>query len=165
MVVLKNILVTTDFSQPSMVALDYGRDLARSYGATLHVLHVVVNSALAYSPELGFATTTLPEDLENEARRQLDALITSDDRNTLRVVAEVESHPSAAAAIIDYAAAKKIDLIVVGTHGRSAITKFLMGSVAEKVVRAAPCPVLTVREHERDFLAPDALIRTGSAQG
>src|SRR6187402_3360631 len=123
MVVLKNILVTTDFSQPSMVALDYGRDLARSYSATLHVLHVVVNSVMVYSPEFGFATAALPEDPVNEARRQLEALITSDDRNTLPVVADVESHPNAASGIIDYAAAKKIDLIVVGTHGRSAIKK------------------------------------------
>ena len=157
MVVLKNILVATDFSEPSAIALDYGRDLARSYGATLHVFHVVVNSVLAYSPEIGMATPMLPETLEPEARRQLDRLITKDDRNTLSIVPVVESHPNAAAGIVGYAQSKPIDLIIVGTHGRSGIKQFLMGSVAERVVRSAPCPVLTVREHERDFLAPDAL--------
>ena len=53
--------------------------------------------------------------------------------------------------------ANPIDLIVTGTHGRGAVKHFLMGSVAERVVRTAPCPVLTVHAHERDFIVPDAI--------
>jgi universal stress protein A len=157
MVVLKSILVATDFSEPSSVALDYGRDLARAYGATLHVLHIVPDVLLTYNPEIGFAAPLMEEDLATVARRDLDALITDDDLRTLTVVPEVRSHPNPAAGIVAYADAERIDLIVVGTHGRGALRQLLDGSTAERVVRTAPCPVLAVREHERDFLAPDAL--------
>ena len=60
-------------------------------------------------------------------------------------------------AICDYSKTNAIDLIITGTHGRGAVSHFLMGSVAERVVRTAPCPVLTVHAHERDFIVPDAL--------
>ena len=73
MVVLKNILVATDFSEPSAVAMAYGRDLARSYNATLHVLHVVEDVMMRYSPEVGFAIPDLQRDLEKAAKRDLEA--------------------------------------------------------------------------------------------
>jgi len=157
MVALKNILVATDFSEPSGVALAYGRDLARSYNARLHVLHIVEDVMMRYSPEIGYA---LPQqaDLEKAASRDLEARITDDDRRTLAVVPVVESAVNIADAIGRYAKANEIDLIVTGTHGRGAVKHFLMGSVAERVVRTAPCPVLTVRAHERDFIAPDAMV-------
>ncbi len=158
MIVLKNILVATDFSEPSAVALAYGRDLARSYQATLHVLHVVEDVMMRYSPEVGFATPEIQKDLEKRARRDLDALMTDDDRKTLVIVPVVQTSMSAAGGITDYAKANPIDLIIVGTHGRSAVKQFLMGSAAERVVRTAPCPVLAVRAHEREFIVPDALV-------
>lgn len=160
MVVLKKILVATDFSEPSAVAMAYGRDLARSYGAALHVLHVVEDVSLRFGPEVGFVGSDMQKDFEKMARRDLDALITEDDRKTLQVVAAVETHINVAHGITDYATANAIDLIIVGTSGRGVIKKFLMGSVAERVVRTAPCPVLAVREHEREFIAPDALVAT-----
>jgi nucleotide-binding universal stress UspA family protein len=156
-IVLKTLLVATDFSAPSAVALNYGRDLARSYGATLHVLNIVLNVMVQYSPEVGLTSPLLQEDQEKAARRELGALITQDDRQTLTIVPAVESSVNVAEGIVDYARRHAIDLIVVGTHGRSAVKQFLMASVAERVVRSAPCPVLAVRERERDFLAPDAL--------
>lgn len=158
MVVLKNILVATDFSEPSAVAMAYGRDLARSYGAALHVLHVVEDVSLRFGPEVGFVGPDMQKDFEKMARRDLDAAITDDDKNTLKVVSAVETYVNVAHGVTDYAARNAIDLIVVGTHGRGVIKKFLMGSVAERVVRTAPCPVLAVREHEREFIAPDALV-------
>jgi nucleotide-binding universal stress UspA family protein len=97
------------------------------------------------------------------ARRDLDAVITADDKNTLTIVPVVETHVNVAHGVTNYAAANAIDLIIVGTHGRGAIKQFLMGSVAERVVRTAPCPVLAVREHEREFIAPDALLATAVA--
>jgi nucleotide-binding universal stress UspA family protein len=163
MVVLKNILVATDFSEPSVVAMAYGRDLARSYGAALHVLHVVEDMRLRFGPEVGFASAEMQNDFEKKARRDLDAVITEDDRKALTVVPVVETHVNVAPGVTGYAAANAIDLIIVGTHGRGAIKKFLMGSVAERVVRTAPCPVLAVREHEREFIAPDALVSTATA--
>jgi nucleotide-binding universal stress UspA family protein len=157
MVVLKNILVATDFSEPSAVAMAYGRDLARSYGAALHVLHVVEDMMVRYGAEIGFASPDVQKDFEKRARRDLDAVFTEDDRQTLKLTPVVETHVNVANGVTAYAATNAIDLIIVGTHGRGVIKKFLMGSVAERVVRTAPCPVLAVREHERDFIAPDAL--------
>jgi nucleotide-binding universal stress UspA family protein len=158
MIVLKNILVATDFSEPSAKALAYGRDLARSYNATLHLLHVTENVLLRYAPEVGFVVPELQQDIDRAARRELDKLITEDDSRTLRVVPAIESAANAAAAIVTYANVQEIDLIVVGTHGRGAVKQLIMGSVAERVVRTAPCPVLAVRAHEREFIAPDALL-------
>jgi nucleotide-binding universal stress UspA family protein len=163
MIVLKNILVATDFGEPSANALAYGRDLARSYNATLHVLHVTEDVMMRYSPEVGFAVPDLQKDLEKAARRELDALITADDLQSLRVVPAIETATSAAAGINAYATAQEIDLIVVGTHGRGAMKQLILGSVAERVVRTAPCPVLAVRAHEREFIAPDALTTTAKA--
>ena len=165
MVVLKNILVTTDFSEPSAVALAYGRDLARSYNARLHVLHVVEDVTVRYGPEMGFAMPDVQVNLETAARRTLTALITDDDRKTIDVVPVVRTGIAVAGGIIDYARveANAIDLIIVGTHGRGIVTHLLMGSVAERVVRTAPCPVLTVRSRERDFIAPDALVASKKA--
>ena len=163
MVVLKNILVATDFGEPSAVALAYGRDLARSYGATLHVLHVVEDVMMRYSPEVGFAIPDLQRDLEKAATRDLAALITDDDRKTLTVVPVVQTSFNVPGGVIEYAKKHPIDLIVVGTHGRGAVKQLLLGSAAERIVRTAPCPVLAVRAHERDFIAPDALVTAAKA--
>ena len=158
MIVLKNILIATDFSEPSAKALAYGRDLARSYNATLHLLHVTEDILLRYAPEVGLVVPEMQRDLDRAARLELDKLITEDDMRTLRVVPALEMAGNPATAITDYARAHEIDLIVVGTHGRGVVKHLLMGSVAERVVRTAPCPVLAVRAHEREFIAPDALV-------
>ena len=163
MIVLKQILVATDFSEPAAVALAYGRDLARSYNARLHVFHAVEDVMLRYSPEVGFASPELQKNLEAAARRDLEKLITEDDRNTLAIVPVIKTAVNIAAEIVDYAKANAIDLIVTGTHGRGAVKHLLMGSVAERVVRSAACPVLTVHAHERDFIAPDAMVAVAKA--
>ena len=154
---LKNILVATDFSDPSGVALAYGRDLARNYNARLHVMHVVEDVMLRYSSEVGVALPALQEDLVEAARRELQSRITDEDRRQLNAVGVIDTGANIAAAICDYAKNNTIDLIVTGTRGRGAVQHFLMGSVAERVVRSAPCPVLTVHAHERDFIVPDAM--------
>lgn len=157
MVALKNILVATDFSEPSGVALAYGRDLARNYGARLHVLHVVDDVMARYSPEAGYVAPSMQADLEKRAQRELDARLTDEDRRQLNAVPVITTDANIAHAICEYAKGHSIDLIVTGTHGRGAVKHFLMGSVAERVVRTAPCPVLTVHAHERDFIIPDAM--------
>lgn len=149
MITLKNILVATDFSEPAEVATDYGQDLARSYGATLHVIHVIEDMLAMHAPELGFAPPAIEQNIEAAVQRDLDALSRRGD-DSLRTV--VIRSPSVSHAITEYAKAHAIDLIVVGTHGRGAVSRFLIGSVAERVVRTAPCPVLTVRAHERHFI-------------
>ena len=164
MIALKNILVATDFSEPAAVALNYGRDMARTFDARLHVLHVVDDVLVHYSPEVGFISQDLQKDLEKIAWRDLEATITEDDRRTLELTAAVRSNVGAASGIIDYAKEHAIDLIITGTHGRGAVKHFLMGSVAERVVRIAPCPVLTVHAKERDFIAPDAMVAAAKAR-
>jgi nucleotide-binding universal stress UspA family protein len=162
MIALKNILVATDFSEPAAVALNYGRDLARTFGARLHVLHVVDDVMMHYAPEAGLIGN-VQKDLERLAWRDLNVVITDDDRRTLQITPGVESSIGAASGIIDYAKRNGIDLIITGTRGRGAVQHLLMGSVAERVVRIAPCPVLTVHAHERDFIAPDAIVAAAGA--
>ena len=158
MIALKNILVATDFSAPSVVALNYGRDMARAFGARLHVLHVVDDVLMHYSLEGGLIGEDLQKDLEKVAWRDLENQITDDDRRTLAVTPVVQANVGAASGIVEYAKNNAIDLIITGTHGRGAVTHLLMGSVAERVVRIAPCPVLTVHANEREFIAPDAMV-------
>jgi nucleotide-binding universal stress UspA family protein len=156
---LKHVLVATDFSPASDVALNYGRELARSFDATLHVLHVVDElAAHVMSPNSAALNLgQLQVALEKEGRAALEALLTDEDRETLGGRAVLMTAHSPAAAILSYASEHVVDVIVVGTHGRSGLAHVLMGSEAEKVVRSAPCPVLTVRQREHEFVRPDAL--------
>jgi nucleotide-binding universal stress UspA family protein len=156
MIALKNILVATDFSAPATLALNYGRDLARSYDATLHVMHVIEDLMALHGPEIGFAMVDVERNIEAAVRRDLDAAITPGDQETLDVRTNITRAANVAHAITEYAKDHAIDLIVVGTHGRGALQRFLIGSVAERVMRTAPCPVLTVRTGERDFIDPHA---------
>jgi nucleotide-binding universal stress UspA family protein len=158
MIVLKNILVPTDFGAPSARALDYGRHFARQFGARLHLLHTVESVMIPGGAEVPVAAVEQVEKgLDTVARRQMDAAITPDDRASFPVISVVRTAGSAAKDIAEYARSEAIDLIVMGTHGRGVLHHLLMGSVAERVVRWAPCPVLTVRPDERDFVQPDAL--------
>jgi nucleotide-binding universal stress UspA family protein len=160
MMALKKVLVATDFEPASESALRYGRVLARSFGAELHVLHVVDN-LLARATDVYSYTSAAPgvqRDLERKARERTESLLDADDRRQLRAVAVTITSDSPAYAILDYAREHGIELIVMGTHGRGAVGHLFMGSVAERVVRMAVCPVLTVRHPEHDFVLPDALV-------
>jgi nucleotide-binding universal stress UspA family protein len=164
MIRLTNILVATDFGEASDAALAYGRELARTFGATLHVLHVADDVYVRLGGD-AFAGVLpdLQKDVEETAHRQLDAILVDNDTRPLPVKKAVVTSSTTAAAIVEYARDRSIDLIVVGTHGRRAVARLLMGSVAERVVRTAPCPVLTVRQHEHDFVTPDTLTTTTQA--
>ena len=168
MIICTNILVAIDFSPASDKALLYGRELARFLGAKLHVIHVVGDMITAgmlpptYVPEIGCAQRVL----EDSARARLQALVEDGaDRGAApTVVVRVASSP--AAEILAYVKDNPITLVVVGSHGhQSAVAHLLLGSVAEKVVRAAVCPVLTVRPFERDFVRAGTASRTLSATG
>jgi nucleotide-binding universal stress UspA family protein len=161
MIDLKNILVATDFSDASNAALNYGRALARHFDAGLHVVHVVQNlQAQAFGDGYIAALPELQADLEEAARRGLAALLIDNDEKPLRTTSAVVRSGMPAAAIVEYANTHGIDIIVMGTHGGGALAHLLMGSVAERVVRTAPCPVLTVRHPEHEFVLPDALTTT-----
>ncbi len=165
MIKMTNVLVATDFSDASEPALVYGREFARTFGATLHVLHVVENPLLWGGPEAaGVDFARLQAELEASAQNTLNRIVTAEDREQLKAITVVRTGTSPAFEIAGYAKAEAIDLILIGTHGRGFVPHLLMGSVAEKVVRIAPCPVLTVRPHEHDFIQPDALETFGAVK-
>ena len=165
MIKLTNVLVATDFSDASEPALVYGREFARTFGAALHVLHVVENPLLWAGPEAaGVDFARLQAELEASAQNTLSRIVTAEDREQLKAMAVVRTGNSPALEIAGYAKAEGIDMILIGTHGRGVVRQLLMGSVAEKVVRIAPCPVLTVRPHEHDFIQPDALETFGAVK-
>ena len=165
MILLKKILVATDFSEPSDAALAYGRELARTFDAQLAVVHVADNlMTRAYGGDgFVFADPELQHDVEAAAERHLNALLCDEDRALLGAEPVVLTSNTPAFAIVDYASRHDVDLIVMGTHGRGAVAHLLMGSVAERVVRTAPCPVLTVRHPEHEFVLPDALATVAKA--
>lgn len=160
MIVLKNILVATDFGDASKTALAYGRDLARMFGATLHVATVVDNlmaRSMVVSTYAG-DLEAVQEQLEADAETQLRSLVTDDDRARFGVTLHRITDLSPATALTAYAAQAHIDLILMGTHGRRGMSRMFLGSVAERVVREAPCPVMVVRNPEHEFVQPDALV-------
>jgi nucleotide-binding universal stress UspA family protein len=142
-----SILVPTDFSAPSDAALDYARRLAATFGASLHVLHVIeapfTAGPLGTGGALAEAPVLYPE-LFELARAALARRVSAADRARLTATTEIVAGKSASC-IVERAIERDVDLIVMGTHGRRGMAHLLMGSVAEKVVRAAPCPVMTVR--------------------
>ena len=165
MIKISNVLVATDFSDTSESALNYGREFARTFGAALHVLHVVDNGMTFVGPEAaGIDLVQLQAELEGAARHKLNLLVTAEDRTQLRAVAALRVGGAPALEIAAYATAEHIDMIVMGTHGRGMMGHLLMGNVAEKVVRIAPCPVLTVHHPEHEFIQPDALVAAGAVK-
>jgi nucleotide-binding universal stress UspA family protein len=153
MIAIKKILVATDFSEASDAALAYGRTLASHFGAALQVVHVVENIVLRNVTADGFAGN-LPEvqvEVEAKARKQLDDELSGEPQASGLVL----TSNVLADAIVSHAATAGVDLIVIGTHGRKGVSRLLLGSVAERVVRAAPCPVLTVHHPEREFVHPE----------
>ncbi len=165
MIRLDRILVATDFGEAADAALQYGRALARVFGASLTVLHVaedVLTASFGVEGYIG-GYPEFQRGIEESARKKLDALLTEEDRTELGAVAVLRTSSSPALTIVTYAKDVNADLIIMGTHGRGAMAHLLMGSVAERVVRTAPCPVLTVKHPEHDFVLPDALVQVQKA--
>jgi universal stress protein A len=150
---LKKILVPTDFSPASKNAFRYARRFAEEFGAELTLLYV-----LAPAPATRFAAIPgfpdAPSFFETDfsgAEKNLRALISSTRNGNVespqwKVRAGVPSHE-----IVDAAKEADVDLIIIATHGYTGWKHFCIGSTAERVVRAAPCPVLVVREKEHEF--------------
>jgi universal stress protein A len=149
MIALKRILVATDFGPAAEAALTYGRALANNFGGTLTVMHVAENLFLR-------PTSADPHALKAALARRLEERLTVDDRRALHARAVLDTSDQPADAIATYAKQAEIDLIVMGTHGRDGLAHLLVGSVAERVVRTASCPVLTVKHPEHEFVLPDA---------
>lgn len=141
------ILWPTDFGDSSREAAKYAFSFADRFGAELHALHVVEEIAPTL-PEAIRHVATLPDDVLAKARalaeKELSASLPSDVAGARRVIRAVRGG-SPLVEILAYAEQNGIDLIVMGTHGRGGFSRLLIGSVAERVVRHALCPVLTVR--------------------
>ncbi len=137
---IRRILFPTDFSQNAEYAFQYALTFAREFGAKLYVLHVI------YFP---------PQMPEYDIGQVIDGLVKNAEKSLKRLIektkdTEVIFHPEVRVGteygeISEFAEKEKIDLIVMGTHGRSGLAHAFLGSVAERVVRHASCPVLTVK--------------------
>ena len=154
MIELKRILFPTDFSDFSNYAASFAVSFACDYGAKLNVLHIVETTLTIAQPNpANVSMEELSAKAEELAREELESASTPELLAKLDYnVVCVRGKPFLE--IIGFAKAKRIDMIVMGTHGRSALESTLMGSTAEKVVRQAPCPVFTVRKPGHGFVMP-----------
>ena len=161
MIALKRILVPIDFSEFSDASLKYGVALATTFGASIHLLHVVtapLPDPMRNSPAGVMGET---HDFETQARRRLTSLVSGENLAAARVVtAAVNGDPRDE--ILRYARTNEVDLIVCGTHGLRGWNRLMMGSVAETLVRKSSCPVLTVHHPEREFVLPDIPVERAS---
>ena len=152
----RKILFPTDFSETSLYALSYAREMGATFDAQLHCIHVVdeaFQSWTARGPEsvpVGVAAEDLMSMAEAHMQRFADEHLVGLKYAAATKV--VVGRPFRE--IIAYARDNTIDLIVLATHGRGGLSWVLMGSTAEKVVRKAPCPVLTIRHPEHKFVMP-----------
>ncbi len=151
---IKTILFPTDFSNGARAAMDHAVSLARDYKAKIILLYVIQDISIAewYIPST-LSVTDLVEDMQKSAWKEMDkwaaevsTKVAEVEKMVVRGVPFVE--------IIRTAKEKSADLLVIGTHGRTGIDHMLFGSTAEKVVRKAPCPVLTVRIVGKEFRMP-----------
>jgi nucleotide-binding universal stress UspA family protein len=155
MIRLQTILAPTDFSEFSTHALRYACEFARRFGAQLHLLHVIDESRTTPDPLLGAPVAEAEiRDLQRGAESALLELPAADWRDGVDVAARIVQIGAPFLEIIRYAKDNAIDLIVIGTHGRSGLAHVLIGSTAERVIRKSPCPVLTVRPEGHDFIMP-----------
>lgn len=148
------ILCPVDFSESSQYALRYAIDLARQFDAQLTLLHVVEVPFLPSYAMAGVPDLSLPlEQIEEGAREGLQELVERCRGKWPKVEGELRTG-TAFVEIIGYAKETETDMIVMGTHGRTGLSHIIIGSVAEKVVRKAPCPVLSIRHPESKFEMP-----------
>lgn len=158
---IKTIAVPLDFGAPSRKALGYARAFAEQFGASLHLLHVVSVPWVAGA----FAATPSDVPVEEPAGAMVQELIDDANRQLREALPEAEIRAFGVRTfvqvgdprevILEHAARERIDLIVMGTHGRTGTAHLLLGSVTERVVREAPCPVLTVREAKSEAHAEE----------
>ncbi len=170
MILLKRVLVPTDFSDASKAAVTYGVALGRAFKAQLFLLHVVSRQEFEFAverervvEELLSSTpppAPLPMDevIRHAAHEELGKILSRQEEQDLHAeyVMRSEGLGGPSLEIVKYAKENDIDLIVMGTHGRSFVRHVVtMGSVTERVVRHAPCPVLTLRHPEHEFVLPE----------
>ena len=141
---VQHILVPTDFSECADGALQYAIELAQKLQARLTLLHIIDTMPLGLVEDTAMLPPSYWQELETGIEQSMEASLKRLDDVGLQGE-PVIVHGAPFQSIIDTAKDKGADLIVMGTHGRTGLTHVLMGSVAEKVIRLAPCPVLVTR--------------------
>jgi universal stress protein A len=149
----EKILCPVDFSEFTDEILAYAVNIAKRFDSELHLIHVIPNLNY-FTPYESFLTpenlVAIERNIEGEVGKDFDKITKKLDLPFKRIVKTGVTFVE----IIDYIKDQGIDLVVMGTHGRSGIEHILIGSVAEKVVRKSPCPVLTVRPKNKAFKMP-----------
>jgi len=152
---LKKVLVPTDFSDSARHAFSYGVSFAREYHAELVLLHVVENLTVGYASDLfPVPMAEVFQEISGYAKTEL-AKLAEEARQKGVAVTELVVQGKPSAEIIRHAADNGVDMIVLGTHGKGMLDQALFGSTTERVVRRAPCPVLTVRMAGHEFVEGD----------
>jgi nucleotide-binding universal stress UspA family protein len=154
MLALKKMLLATDFSDCARTAERYALAFAVQFQAELHVLNVV-NDTVLLSPDAGTSlllAANYLDEIKNQAKAAVDGIVGNAARQGLSCRGEA-SLGNPPFEIVRYAVEKEIDLIILGTHGRGGFMHLLLGSCAEKVVRKAQCPVLTVHPGGHQFVS------------
>jgi nucleotide-binding universal stress UspA family protein len=148
-VLAQHILVPVDFSAPSMQALVYARELASKLLARVTLLHVIQTPLLGGEPTagMGMAYADLMAQMEADVSQTMADCVERLREGGLECDSLI-IHGAPFEQIVEAARARQVDLIVMATHGHTGLQRFLLGSVAEKVVRLAPCPVLVTRSGE-----------------
>lgn len=153
MITISRILYPTDFSEYSAHARHYAIELAKKFDATIVALHAVPLPVSAASYEIVVDMTSMRDMMEEAAHKRL-----AEEAEQIQAagvnVETVVRVGTAFVEIVDVAQAQQVDLIVIATHGWGALKHLLLGSTAERIVRKAPCPVLTVRHPEHEFVHP-----------
>jgi universal stress protein A len=151
---IRRLLLPTDFSSHSAAAADYACELAAKFDAELHLLHAL-EAHLSSTPTFGLGLD-LPSYVKESRAAAEKALagVLDPQRTAGRTVVRSLVEGSPKVEIIRYARTHDINLIVLATHGRTGLAHVLIGSVAESVVRTAPCPVLTIRPEGHQFVMP-----------
>ena len=155
MIQLTKLLVPTDFSEDSEQAARYAVELAKRFQTEIHCVHVVDIPADLLSTSDYYMTGPsgqFIDQIREESKKNLEAFTEKNLEGMQVRTAFLEGRPFVE--ILRYARDQEIDLVVIATHGRTGLKHVLFGSVAEKVVRKAPCPVLVVKREEHDFVLP-----------
>jgi nucleotide-binding universal stress UspA family protein len=147
---VKRVLAPTDFSSHSEKAVRFACGLAERFGAELHLVHVL-SEIIPAGPDPLLMPVMPPQfyqENEERAKETLQRLL-DPSWGKLKATVSAVRWGSPVEAIVDYAREQNIDLIVIATHGRTGLSHVLLGSVAERIVRESPCPVLTIRDSAR----------------
>lgn len=146
---IHTILVPTDFSEASAAALRYACSLADAVGATICVLHTIEPPFPigAYGEVYAVPSDYLPQ-LEDEASKTMDRLLTPAQREKYQAQLVLRQGAAASEILVYLAEHDEVGLVVMATHGRGGVARLMLGSVADKILRAAACPVLTIRHPE-----------------